>query len=328
MVDFSNMPARPSGPHRLDTAPVSDGDVAAIRRFNRFHTRLVGALNEHLLSSPYSLAQVRILYELANAPPDTPPAARELGDVLKMDAGYLSRLVAGLEGDGLLERTPAPDNAKRLLLSLTERGREVYAGLNAASAGEVAELLAPLSPAERRQLTGSMARIRRLLGDRGEARAFILRDPEPGDLGQVVHRQAALYTREYGWDWTFEGLISEIAGQFIRNFDPAGERCWIAEMEGEIVGSVFVVREDAETAKLRMLYVDPAARGKGLGRTLVEECLRFARAKGYRRMVLWTNDILVSARRIYEAAGFELLEEAPHRSFGKDLVGQIWAREL
>ncbi len=318
-------------PARTDTAasvPASEEDIAAVRRFNRFHTRLVGALNEHLLASPYSLPQVRVLYEIANAPPDAPPSARELGEVLRMDAGYLSRLVSGLEGDGLLQRDPAPDNAKRLLLSLTGRGREVFAGLNAASAGEVAELLAPLSAGERRQLTGAMTRVRRLLGDAPDAPAFILRDPEPGDLGQVVHRQAALYAREYGWDWTFEGLISEIVGQFVRNFDPAGERCWIAEMEGEIVGSVLVVRSDAETAKLRMLYVDPAARGRGLGRTLVDECLRFARAKGYRRMVLWTNDILVSARRIYEAAGFELLEEERHTSFGKDLVGQVWGRAL
>lgn len=322
------MPIDPSNPCRLKTTLASEEDIAAVRRFNRFHTRLVGALNEHLLASPYSLAQVRVLYELANAPPDAPPSARELGEVLRMDAGYLSRLVSGLESDGLLRRNPAPENAKRLLLALTERGCEVFAGLNATSAGEVAELLAPLSPAERGQLTGAMARIRRLLGDVPDVRAFILRGPEPGDLGQVVHRQAALYAREYGWDWTFEGLISEIAGQFVRNFDPASERCWIAEMEGEIVGSVFVVREDEHTAKLRMLYVDPVARGKGLGRTLVEECLRFARAKGYRRMVLWTNDILVSARRIYEAAGFELIEEEPHRSFGKDLVGQVWERTL
>lgn len=318
----------PSNALAATAAPVSEEDITAVRRFNRFHTRLVGALNEHLLASPYSLAQVRVLYELANAPPDALPSARELGEVLRMDAGYLSRLVSGLEGDGLLQRNPAPDNAKRLLLALTERGREVFAKLNATSAGEVAELLAPLSPAGRGQLTGAMACIRRLLGDVPDARAFILRGPEPGDLGQVVHRQAALYAREYGWDWTFEGLISEIAGQFVRNFDPASERCWIAEMEGEIVGSVFVVREDEHTAKLRMLYVDPVARGKGLGRTLVDECLRFARAKGYRRMVLWTNDILVSARRIYEAAGFELIEEEPHRSFGKDLVGQVWERTL
>lgn len=311
----------------LDSA-VRDEDVAAVRQFNRFHTRLVGALNERMLATDYTLAQVRILHELACARPDAPPSARELGDVLQMDAGYLSRLLSGLESDGLLVRTPSPENAKRLALALSDRGREVYAGLNEASTREVGALLAPLSQEERSQVTGAMARIRRLLGDTPDTRTFILRDPRPGDLGWIVHRQAALYAKEYGFDWTFEGLVSEIAGKFIAEFDPAHERCWIAEMEGEIVGSVFVVRQDEEVAKLRMLYVDPGARGRGLGRALVDECLRFARSAGYRRMVLWTNDILVSARRIYEAAGFELLEEERHRSFGKDLVGQIWGRNL
>lgn len=311
----------------LDSA-VRDEDVAAVRQFNRFHTRLVGALNERMLATDYTLAQVRILHELACARPDALPSARELGDVLQMDAGYLSRLLSGLESDGLLVRTPSPENAKRLALALSDRGCEVYAGLNEASTREVGALLAPLSQEERSQVTGAMARIRRLLGDTPDTRTFILRDPRPGDLGWIVHRQAALYAKEYGFDWTFEGLVSEIVGKFIAEFDPAHERCWIAEMEGEIVGSVFVVRQDEEVAKLRMLYVDPAARGRGLGRALVDECLRFARGAGYRRMVLWTNDILVSARRIYEAAGFELLEEERHRSFGKDLVGQIWGRNL
>ncbi|WP_186397708.1 bifunctional helix-turn-helix transcriptional regulator/GNAT family N-acetyltransferase [Stappia sp. TSB10GB4] len=312
----------------MPVSPLQDPDVAAIRQFNRFHTRLVGALNERMLASDYSLAQVRILYELANARPDAPPSARDLGDILQMDAGYLSRLLSGLESDGLLARTPSPENAKRLALTLTERGREVFAGLNEASAREVASLLSGLPAEARGQLTGAMARIRRLLGDMPDTRAFILRDPRPGDLGWVIYRQAALYAQEYGFDWTFEGLISEIAGKFVREFDPARERCWIAEMEGEAVGSVFVVRQDDEVAKLRLLYVDPAARGRGLGRALVEECLRFARGAGYRRMVLWTNDILTSARRIYEAAGFELLEEEHHHSFGHDLVGQNWGREL
>ena len=312
----------------MSGSAVRDEDVAAVRQFNRFHTRLVGALNERMLATDYTLAQVRILYELANVRPDALPSARELGDVLQMDAGYLSRLLSGLESDGLLVRTPSPENAKRLALALSDRGREVYAGLNEASAREVGALLAPLSQDERSQVTGAMARIRRLLGDTSDTRTFILRDPRPGDLGFVVHRQAALYAQEYGFDWTFEGLVSEIVGKFIAEFDPARERCWIAEMEGEVVGSVFVVRQDEEVAKLRMLYVDPAARGRGLGRALVDECLRFARGAGYRRMVLWTNDILVSARRIYEAAGFELLEEERHHSFGQDLVGQIWGRNL
>lgn len=307
---------------------VSDTDIAAFRRFNRFHTRLVGALNDRLLASDYSLPQVRILYEIANAPPDAPPSARELGGILRMDTGYLSRVVSRLEGEGLIERTPSPENAKRLALTLTPSGREVFAGLNAASAEEVVTLLAPLSEANRRQLVGAMRRIRRLLGDTSNDRTFILRDPAPGDLGWITHRHGALYAEEYGWDWTFEALVAEIVGQFAKDFIPGKERCWVAELDGEIVGSVFVVRQDDETAKLRLLYVDPAARGLGLGRRLVDECVRFARASGYKRMVLWTNDVLASARRIYQAAGFKLIEEEPHHSFGKDLVGQFWGRDL
>lgn len=308
--------------------PVPDHRIAAVRRFNRFHTRLVGALNNRMLNSDYSLPQVRILYEVANAPSDTLPAAAELASDLAMDAGYLSRLLSGMERDGLLLREPSPNNAKRLTLALTEQGRDVFNDLNAASAREVADLLKGLTDQEQAQLVGAMSRVRRLLGDGPADRTFILRDPEPGDLGYIVHRQGLLYAKEYGWDWTFEALVSEIVGTFVREFLPGRERCWVAEREGEIVGSVFLVRQDDRTAKLRLLYVDATARGLGLGRRLVEECIRFAQAKGYQRMVLWTNDVLVSARRIYEAAGFTLLEEEPHHSFGKDLLGQTWGRDL
>ena len=308
--------------------PIDSADVAAVRRFNRFHTRLVGALNEHLLASDFSLPQVRILYEIAIARPDAPPSARELGGILRIDVGYLSRLVSGLESQGLIARTPTPENAKRLALTLTEKGRKVFAGLDSASAEEVRALLAPMSQVQRRQLVGAMQRIRRLLGDAGDDRTFILRDPEAGDLGWIAHRHGALYAQEYGWDWTFEALVAEIVGEFAKNFVPGKERCWVAEREGQIIGSVFVVRQNDETAKLRLLYVEAEARGLGLGRRLVDECLRFARAAGYRRVVLWTNDVLVSARRIYEAVGFQLVEEEPHHSFGKNLVGQVWARNL
>ncbi|GKX34446.1 MAG: GNAT family N-acetyltransferase [Rhizobiaceae bacterium MnEN-MB40S] len=307
---------------------VSAEDVAAVRRFNRFHTKLVGALNDRLLSSDFSLPQMRVLYEIANAPAGGRVTAADLGRDLGLDAGYLSRLVTGLEKQELLSRVPSPDNAKRLDLELTEKGRTTFAKLNAASATEVADLLGKLIPAEQRQLVGAMRRIERLLGADGQERIFILRDPEPGDLGYVIHRQTLLYTTEYGWDWTFEALLGEIVSKFITKFDPAWDRCWIAEIEGEIVGSVFVTRDDDQTAKLRMLYVEKSARGMGLGRRLVDECIRFAKARGYSRMVLWTNDILLSARRIYEAAGFTLYEEEPHHSFGKDLVGQMWERDL
>lgn len=303
-------------------------NVAAFRAFNRFHTRLVGALDERMLASDYSLPQVRVLYELANAPPASPPSARDLGESLGVDTGYLSRLVNGLVKDGMIDRVPSKANAKRLELTLSEKGQSVFVGLNDASAAEAGALLADLSEVEQRELVGAMDRIRRLLGDLPKDNTFILRDPEPGDLGTIIHQQARLYAKEYGWNWTFEALVAEIVGQFAKTYDPSRERCWIAERGGAVIGSVFVVRQDEETAKLRLLYVDESARGLGLGRRLVEETLRFARAKGYKRMVLWTNDILVSARRIYEAAGFELIDEDPHHSFGKDLIGQTWARDL
>jgi DNA-binding MarR family transcriptional regulator/GNAT superfamily N-acetyltransferase len=307
---------------------MQDARVDAIRQFNRFHTRLVGALGEHLLSSAYSLPQVRVLYEIAQAPRGAPCSAQELARRLQLDSGYLSRLIAGLEAEGLVARAPAADHARRLQLQLTDKGRAEFAKLDAAAAAEVAALIAPLSERAQQELVGAMQRIRRLLGDAASDGLVVLRDPQPGDLGWVLHRQARLYAEEYGWDGTFEGLVADILGQFVRNFDAARERCWLAEREGEIVGSVFVIREDDSTARLRLLYVEPSARGHGIGRRLVDECLRFAAARGYRRMVLWTNDVLVSARRIYEATGFRLVGEEAHHSFGHDLVGQTWERAL
>lgn len=304
------------------------GEVAAVRAFNRFHTRLVGALNGRMLDSPYALPQLRVLYEIAIAPEDAPPTAAKLADALGVDAGYLSRLIARLAADGLVARAPFPGHGRRLALRLTDAGRAAFATIDASSAAEVAALLAPLSPAERRALTGAMQRVRRLLGDPAAERRIVVREPRPGDLGWVVHRHGALYAAEHRFDRSFEGLVADIVGRFVRTFDPSGERAWIAELDGEIVGSVLVVREDAETARLRLLYVEPLARGLGLGRRLVELALAFARGSGYRRMELWTNDILGAARRIYEEAGFTLVAEDPHRSFGRDLVGQTWAREL
>lgn len=300
-------------------------DIAAFRDFNRFHTRLAGALNEHLLQSDFTLPQARVLYEIAAAA-DQPPAASDLAEALRVDAGYMSRLVAGLEQAGLIARAPSPGNAKRLGLTLTATGRAAFARLDQASAQEVAERLERLGPDDRRALVGAMARIRRLLGD-GTC-SFALRDPEPGDMGLILRGQARVYALEYGWDWTFEALVAEIIAQFVTTFDPAHEKCWVAEVDGQVAGSVFVVRQDDDTAKLRLLYVDAEARGLGLGRRLVDEALGFARAAGYRRMVLWTNDILTAARRIYETSGFTLIESEAHHSFGKDLVGQTWARDL
>ena len=299
--------------------------VAAVRQFNRFHTRLVGALNDRMLASSFALPQVRVLYELAHA---DGLSAADLARVLGMDAGYLSRLITGLEADGLISRTPSPSNAKRLTLALTEKGRATSAALEEASAQEVTALLAKLPDTEQRQVVGAMQRIQRLVGGPPTDAPFILRDPEPGDLGWIVHRQATLYRQEYGWDWTCEALLAEIAGAFIRTYDPSAERCWVAEREGEIVGSVFAVRDTAEVAKLRLLYVEPSARGIGLGRRLVDECIRFARAKRYARLTLWTNDVLVAALRLYQAAGFRPVAEERYRSFGHHLVGQNWELDL
>ncbi len=305
-----------------------NGDVDAVRAFNRFHTRLVGALDEHLLKSDYALPQVRVLYEIAHAPRDRAPSASDIAQLLRLDAGYMSRLVAGLEADGLVERQASADNARRMELRLSERGRGLVATMEQDSTREVARMLEPLTPAQRRALVGSMRRIRQLLGDTPDDATLLLREPEPGDLGLVVSRQARLYAEEYGWNREYEALVAEIVAGFVRDFDPARERCWIAERDGEVVGSVFVVRQDDAVARLRLLYVDPVARGLGLGRRLVDECIRFARGRGYRRLVLWTNDCLVSARRIYEAAGFRLTGEEPHHSFGKQLVGQTWELDL
>ncbi len=307
---------------------VSDGHIDAVRRFNRFHTRLVGALGERLLASDYPLPQVRVLYEIANAPATDRLAASQLVRTLGLDAGYLSRLIAGLESDGMIQRTPSAKNAKRMALDLTTKGRRQFTKMNAASAQEVRRLLSGLTPAEQAELVLAMARIRHLLGDRPTDASIVLREPVPGDLGWIVHRQGLLYAREYGWDQSFEALVAEIVGKFGKEFVAGKERCWVAESAGEVVGSVFIVRQDDSTAKLRLLYVDASIRGQGLGRRLVDECIEFARRAGYRRLVLWTNDVLIAARRIYQAAGFSLVEEEPHRSFGKDLVGQVWALDL
>ena len=304
---------------------VPSGRVAAVRQFNRFHTRLVGALNDRMLASSFALPQVRVLYEIAHT---DGLSAADLARSLGMDAGYLSRLIGGLEAEGLISRTPSQANARRLILVLTEKGRATSAALEETSAQEVAALLAKLPDAEQRQVVGAMQRIQRLIGERRTDAPFILRDPEPGDVGWIVHRQAALYKQEYGWDWTCEALIAEIASGFIRTYDPSCERCWVAEREGEIVGSVFAVRGTPDVAKLRMLYVEPSARGLGLGRHLVDQCIRFARAKRYAKLTLWTNDVLVAALRLYRSAGFRLVAEKRCRSFGHDLVEQNWELDL
>ncbi|WP_226893547.1 bifunctional helix-turn-helix transcriptional regulator/GNAT family N-acetyltransferase [Nisaea sediminum] len=300
--------------------------IDAVRAFNRFYTRQIGLLNEGLLKSDYSLSEMRVIYELAHRDEVT---ATELARDLGLDNGYLSRMLKKFEKRGLIRRRPSDNDARQSILSMTDEGHTVFRPFEQASRDEIRALIEPLPTSERTALLKSMTRIQATLGGLSPTDApFILRDPRPGDMGQVIRRQAEIYSQEYGWDITFEALVARIAADFIEKYDPAKERCWIAERNGEVVGSVFVVRQDEEVAKLRMLFVEASARGLGIGRKLVEECILFARAKGYRTLTLWTNDILVSARRIYQAAGFKLVEEERHHSFGKDLVGQNWDLKL
>lgn len=315
-----------------EDAAVLERQVAAIRQFNRFYTGRIGVLQEGLVGSPFSLTEARLLYELAHR---DDVSAGALARDLALDPGYLSRALRGLERRGLVSRNPAPDDGRRMRLALTDAGRDAFAGLDAASRDAVTAMLDPVRPEDRNRLVGAMARIERLLDGARQAQlsnkvpSYVLRPHRPGDMGWVIHRHGALYAAEYGWDETFEALVAEICADFVRKFDPKRDCCWIAEQDGVIVGSAFVVHGDKDgVAKFRLLYVEPTARGLGIGKRLVEECLRFARLAGYRTMTLWTNDILVAARRIYEAAGFRLVAEAPHHSFGHDLVGQTWERAL
>jgi DNA-binding MarR family transcriptional regulator/N-acetylglutamate synthase-like GNAT family acetyltransferase len=302
--------------------------VAAVRRFSRFYTRRIGLLHEGLLGGKLSLPEARLVYELAQR--EGPVIAKELGAELGLDSGYLSRLLRGLEERGLIAKRPSEADGRQVLLSLTGSGRRVFGTLDARSRAEIGALLEPLSAADRRALAEALGTAERLLGGEAAAPAvpYILRPPRPGDYGWVVSRHGALYAQEYRWDETFEALVAEIIAGFVQRFDPKRERCWIAEREGAVVGSVFLVRESDEVAKLRLLYVEPEARGLGIGRRLVEECVRAARQLGYARLTLWTNDVLAAARRIYAAAGFELVATEPHHSFGHQLVGENWELRL
>ena len=303
--------------------PSAEPAIAAVRRFTRFYTRQIALLNEGLLDTPYTLAEARVLYELAHR---GPVAARDIGGDLGLDAGYLSRILKGFETSGLLSRTAATDDARRAMLTLTEAGQAAFAPLDRASAEQVERLLSPLSKPARDELVVAMAAIERCFGAR--AHDVSLRPHRIGDMGWITSRQAALYAAEYGWNDEFEALVAEITASFLRSFDPARERCWVADRDGEILGSVFLVRADDTLAKLRLLYVEPEARGLGVGARLVDACIAFAREAGYATVTLWTNDILSAARRIYQRAGFVLVEEENHHSFGHDLVGQNWTLDL
>ncbi len=300
--------------------------VDIIRDFNRFFTRQIGVLRDGLLHTPYSLTEARLLFELGSRQQVT---ATELRRALGLDAGYMSRLLARFEEQGLLERQPDDADGRQRQLRLTAHGRQTFELLNTRSQEEIAESLASLSEDAQVRLLQAMLTIRSTLDSSFKfAEPFVLRPHEPGDMGWVVQQHGALYAREYGWTTEFEALVANIVSDFLRDYNPARERCWIAEMGGERVGSVFLVEQDETTAKLRMLLVDPKARGTGLGSRLVTECMRFAKRTGYKKMVLWTNSILVEARHIYQKAGFQLVAEEPHHSFGHDLVGETWELTL
>ena len=310
---------------RMADAPLSQR-VAAVRRFNRLYTKQIGVLDERFLHSPFSLTAARVLYELAQRDETT---ATELRRELGLDAGYLSRILQGFARRRLINRKRAYQDARQSLLRLSGAGRRAFARLDAESHAEVATLLERLPGAEQHRLVAAMETIAALLGAAPERRVpYVLRPHRPGDMGWVVSRHGELYAREYGWDEQFEALVADIVATFIKQYDPKRERCWIAERDGENVGSVFLVKESETVARLRLLLVEPQARGLGIGDRLVDECIRFARRAGYRKMTLWTNSVLDAARHIYERAGFQLVREEPHHSFGHDLIGQTWDLDL
>ncbi len=300
--------------------------VEAVRRFSRFYTRRIGVLEETLLHSPFTLPEGRLVYEIANR---DRPTAQELCRDLALDPGYVSRLLQRLQKRGCVARKRSTEDRRQTELSLTAKGQRLWGAMNEQSRQDIANLLADLPVGRQEKLVAALETVEKLLDQPPEKRApFILRPHQPGDMGWIIRRQTQLYASEFGWDGSFEAMLADIAGKFVARFDPKRENCWIAERNGEIVGSVFLVRAGKTTGQLRMLYVEPSARGLGIGQRLVAECIGDARAKGYRKLILWTNDILVSARKIYIAAGFRLVKQERHNSFGKKLVGQYWSLDL
>jgi DNA-binding MarR family transcriptional regulator/N-acetylglutamate synthase-like GNAT family acetyltransferase len=307
--------------------------IAAVRRFNRFYTQRIGVLREHLLDSPFSLTSSRVLYELAHWPArGDPPTAAVLAGRLGLDAGYLSRILRAFEQRDLVRKEHSVTDGRRKALRLTSRGRREFVQLNTRSQAEVGAMLTQLSAAEQARLVGAMQAVHRLLGaapDRDRApEPYMLRPPQPGDMGWVIHRHGALYAQEYGYDQRFEALVAEVVARFVQRFDAGRERCWIAEREGEIAGSVFLVRKTKTVAKLRLLLVEPRARGLGIGRRLIDECIGFARAAGYRKLTLWTQSELDAARHLYAQAGFRRVGGVAHASFGRQLVAETWELAL
>lgn len=309
--------------------PVPAARVEAVRRFNRLYTRRIGVLREGLLGSPFSLTEVRVLYELAHR---QGPAAADLARELGLDAGYLSRILRRFQKRGFLARRPAEHDRRRSLLTLKPAGHRALAPLEERSRTEAAALLSPLATADQALLQDALATVERLLGGTEapprDPREVVLRDLRPGDAGWIAHRHGVLYAREWGYDQRFEGVVARIMSDFVLRSDPAGERCWVAEWQGSMVGSVLLVRRSRTVAKLRVLLVEPGARGLGVGRRLVAECVRFARDAGYRKITLWTHQSLRAARHLYQQAGFRCVGAVRNRSFGQDLVDETWELDL
>jgi DNA-binding MarR family transcriptional regulator/GNAT superfamily N-acetyltransferase len=311
---------------RNETYAPATRTVDAVRRFNRFYTKTLGILPEGHLHTTFSLAEVRVLYEIAHR---DAPTARAIGSDLALDAGYLSRMIRRLEGADLIKRARSSSDRRESFLSLTPRGRSTFASLDRSARADVASVLESLDALGQRRLTAAMSSIQQLLSPAPDPQQeVVLRAPSAGDLGWVVERHGAIYGEEYGWNAEFEGLVAKIVGDFALHFDPKRERCWIAERAGERLGSIFLVRKSARVAKLRLLLVEPHARGFGIGRRLVDACILFAREAGYKKITLWTQSILKEAHRIYVRAGFTLVERKPHKSFGASLVGETWELEL
>jgi DNA-binding MarR family transcriptional regulator/GNAT superfamily N-acetyltransferase len=307
------------------TVAVPEERIQAVRAFNRMYTKVIGVLEERMLSTPYSLTEVRVLFELAHR--DSMPVTL-LRQTLGLDPGYLSRLLARFESDGLVARERSASDARAQVVALTAAGKDVFGKLDTLSSEQVGELLASLSEQNQRRLVQAMDVIRGQLGDRPRPDTMVLRAPGVGDFGWVIHRHGAVYAQEYGWDASFEGLTARVVADYLDDHDPQREAAWVADLHGEPAGCVFCVRKDDHTAKLRLLLVEPSARGHGVGSRLVKECVRFARGAGYRAMELWTVDVLVAARRIYQHEGFRLVAEEKARHFGRELVGQTWRLEL
>ncbi|MEZ5666688.1 MAG: helix-turn-helix domain-containing GNAT family N-acetyltransferase [Alphaproteobacteria bacterium] len=310
------------------TVLVQPEPAAQLRRFNRFYTRRLGLLGEHFLESPYSLAESRVLYEIGHR---TTATAAVLRAELGLDAGYLSRILRRLQADGMVARRRDEADRRQYGLWLTDAGRALFARLEARAQADATAMLDRLSPAEQDRLVDAMAMLQRRLQDApadADDSSIVLRPHRVGDMGWIVHRTALIYAETLGWTGAFEGVFAEIVGRFLTRFDPARERAWIAERDGTILGAVFLARDSDAVARLRMLYVEPAARGHGVGTRLVDACIAFARASGYRRIVLWTYDMLASARRIYQAAGFALVDEVEEDAFGHRMRSQSWALEL